>query len=60
MMKNQSTKKTEELCEETGYPCHWIYMDDSLKHMRCTQCYRSRDWSKEECTKGNNSSDPLH
>lgn len=53
-MSDGSTQ-TEEPCEVTGKPCRWIIDDweDSKGNYNwdsyCWNCYRNRDWSKEEC-----------
>lgn len=41
-------------CEITGKPCQWIYddYDDGeilLWDLYCQDCFRSRDWEKNEC-----------
>jgi hypothetical protein len=40
----------EPMCETTGKPCEWAAEDDldGGWDLFCLNCYRFRDWSREE------------
>jgi hypothetical protein len=49
------SKGKEPPCAETGKPCRWVIdewenADGTLGwDLLCFDCYRSRDWAKDEC-----------